>query len=222
MLFPYPGIPDDGITVTFDRDLALARDEVTFVTPEHPLVLTGLDLILSSETGTTSVALLKNKALPVGTLFIEMMFVADVSALKSSQVFRYLPPTPIRILMDQNGNNLSEQVTFDTLNHQLSPVNRHTAIKLVGASQSMIHPLLADGQEYAKKEIEPLKEKALASVKLQLENELDRLKNLKDVNPNIRQQELTHLQEQIQTISNYIEQCQLTLDAIRIILVSHQ
>ena len=222
MLFPYPGIPDDGITITFDRTTALSRDDVTFVTPEHPLIATGLDLILSSETGTTSVALLKNKALPVGTIFLEMMFVADVSAPKETQVFRYFPATPVRILMDQQGNSLTEKVSFETLNSQLAPVNRHTAIKLINASQTTIHPLLSKGQEFAKEAMLPLKQQALQNAQEQLTNELDRLKQLKQVNPSIRQEEIDHLEQQQQTVTHYIEQSQLTLDAVRVIFVSHQ
>ena len=120
MLFSYPGIPDDGVTVTFDRDLALARDEVMLITPEHPLVATGLDLILGSDTGSTSVALIKNKAIPVGTVFLECMYVVDASAPRSSQVSRYLPATPIRVLLDQQGQNLSDRIDFKKFNQTLS------------------------------------------------------------------------------------------------------
>ncbi|MCL1057186.1 RNA polymerase-associated protein RapA [Shewanella gelidimarina] len=222
MMFPtYPGLPEDGITVTFDRDIALSRDDIALITQEHPIVQTGLDLITSSETGTTSVAVLKNKALPAGTIFLELIYMADASAPKSSQLYRYLPPTPIRILLDKNGNNLSENVTYESFDRQLSAVNRHLASKLVTASQAILHPLFAKAETFAAAELKLLTESAREKMTQQLSGELERLKALKAVNPNIREEELTHLSGQMSELNRYLDGSQLQLDAVRLVLVSH-
>ncbi|WP_108945357.1 RNA polymerase-associated protein RapA [Shewanella halifaxensis] len=222
MMFPtYPGLPEDGITVTFDREMALSRDDIALITQEHPLVQTGLDLITSSETGTTSVAVLKNKALPAGTVFLELIYLADASAPKSSQLYRYLPPTPIRVLLDKNGNNLSDNVTYESFNKQLSAVNRHIASKLVNASQAILHPLFAKSEAFANAELNTLTECAREKMTSQLSGELERLKALKAVNPNIRDEELSHLSEQMNELNRYLDSSKLQLDAIRLVLVSH-
>ncbi|WP_028766549.1 RNA polymerase-associated protein RapA [Shewanella fidelis] len=222
MMFPtYPGLPEDGITVTFDREMALSRDDIALITQEHPLVQTGLDLITSSETGTTSVAVLKNKALPAGTVFLELIYLADASAPKSSQLYRYLPPTPIRVLLDKNGNNLSDNVTYESFNKQLSAVNRHIASKLVNASQAILHPLFAKAEAFANAELNTLTECAREKMTSQLSGELERLKALKAVNPNIRDEELSHLSEQMNELNRYLDSSKLQLDAIRLVLVSH-
>jgi ATP-dependent helicase HepA len=222
MLFPtYPGLPEDGITVTFDRETALSRDDIAFISEEHPLVQTGLDLITGSETGTTSVAVLKNKALPAGTLFLELIYMADASAPKSSQLYRYLPPTPIRVLLDKNGNNLATKVDYNNFEKQLSAVNRHIASKLVNASQPLLHPLLAKGQEQAQQGLDALLVDARASMTSQLTAELERLEALKAVNPNIREEELEYVRNQMAELNGYLDASQLQLDAIRMVLVSH-
>ena len=222
MLFPtYPGLPEDGITVTFDRETALSRDDIALITQEHPLVQTGLDLITSSETGSVSVAILKNKALPAGTLFLELMYMADASAPKSSQLYRYLPPTPIRVLLDKAGNNLSDKVDYDGFDRQLSAVNRHIGSKLVTASQAQIHPLLPKAQDVAEEKLAQLVEDARETMTTQITAELERLEALKAINPNIRDEELDHLREQIQELGGYMSDCPLQLDAIRLVLVSH-
>ncbi|MCG9695540.1 RNA polymerase-associated protein RapA [Shewanella sp. Isolate11] len=222
MMFPtYPGLPEDGLTVTFDREMALSRDDIALITQEHPLVQTGLDLITSSETGTTSVAVLKNKALPAGTIFLELIYMADASAPKSSQLYRYMPPTPVRILLDKNGNNLSDNVSYESFDKQLSAVNRHIASKLVNASQTLLHPLFAKAETYAQVELQQLTESARAKMTSQLTNELARLEALKAVNPNIRDEELTHLKEQMSELNQYLDGCLLQLDAVRLVLVSH-
>lgn len=222
MMFPtYPGLHEDGVTVTFDRDTALSRDDIALITQEHPLVQTGLDLITGSDTGTTSVAILKNKALPAGTLFLELIYMADASAPKSSQLYRYLPPTPIRVLLDKNGNDLSAKVDYTSFDKQLSAVNRHIGSKLVTASQPILHPLFAKGEEYAQAAVNELVVQAREKMTSQLTGELDRLESLKAVNSNIREEELEYLRNQMQELSTYLDASQLQLDAIRMVLVSH-
>lgn len=128
MLVPdFPGLSEDGITITFDREVALAREDAQFITWEHPLIRNGLDLILSGDTGSSTISLLKNKALPVGTLLVELIYVVEAQAPKQLQLNRFLPPTPVRMLLDKNGNNLAAQVEVETFNRQLNAVNRHTA-----------------------------------------------------------------------------------------------
>ncbi|WP_217551493.1 hypothetical protein, partial [Pantoea sp. GbtcB22] len=75
--------------------------DTQFITWEHPLIHKGLDLILSGDTGSCALTLLKNKALPVGTLLVEMIYVVEAHAPKSLQLTRFLPPTPVRLLMDR-------------------------------------------------------------------------------------------------------------------------
>jgi ATP-dependent helicase HepA len=55
----------------------------------------------------------------------------------------------------------------------------------------------------------------------QLSAELDRLESLKAVNPNIREEELEYLRNQMQELNTYLDASQLQLDAIRMVLVSH-
>ncbi|MCL2918512.1 RNA polymerase-associated protein RapA [Shewanella litorisediminis] len=222
MMYPtYPGLNEDGVTVTFDRNTALSRDDIALITLEHPLVQTGLDLITGSDTGTTCVALLKNKALPAGTIFLELIYLAETTAPKASQLYRYLPPTPVRVLLDKNGNNLSDKVDYDNFDKQLSGVNRHIASKLVNASQTILHPLFAKGEEFAGEALEILTRDARARMETQLGAELSRLEALKAVNPSIREEELEHLRQMMQELSGYLGNTQLQLDAIRLVLVSH-
>ncbi|RLV60926.1 RNA polymerase-associated protein RapA [Parashewanella curva] len=222
MLFPtYPGLPEDGMTVTFDRDVALSRDDIALITEEHPLVQTGLDLITSSETGSVSVAILKNKALPAGTLFLELIYMADASAPKASQLYRYLPPTPIRVLLDKNGNDLSSKVDYDSFDQQLSAVNRHIGSKLVTASQAQIAPLLPKAEQVAQVALETLVTEARETMIQKISAELTRLESLKAVNPNIREDELDYLKDQMTELNGYMDDCPLQLDAIRLVLVSH-
>ncbi|SDJ58861.1 ATP-dependent helicase HepA [Ferrimonas sediminum] len=221
MLFPsYPGLSEEGASVTFDRDTALSREDFQFLTSAHPLVASGIDLVTSGDTGSTSVALLKNKALPAGTLFLEMIFKVEAIAPSEVQIGRFLPPTPVRVLMDKSGKDLAPNVTFDSFNRQLMPVNRHTASKLVNASQPVLHPLLKQGDDYAQAQMSELVAQAQSDMEQQLGAELTRLEALKAVNPNIRSSELDAVREQISMVTAHLQRAQLDLDAVRMIVVT--
>lgn len=215
----FPGLPQDGMTITFDRNTALSRDDMALLSWDHPMMRGGIDLILGSEIGATSVALLKNKALPIGSILLELIFVAESAA--HPQLYRFMPPTPIRLLMDKNGQNLGEKVAFDAFNRQLTPVNRHLGSKLVTASQPVIHGLIGKGQAIAEELKAGIVDKARAQMAQTLQQDLDRLKALKAVNPNVRDSELDYLRNLQAELHHLIDQTQLKLDAIRFIVVTH-
>lgn len=215
----FPGLPQDGMTITFDRNTALSRDDMSLLSWDHPMMRGGIDLILGSEIGATSVALLKNKALPIGSILLELIFVAESAA--HPQLYRFMPPTPIRLLMDKNGQNLGEKVAFDAFNRQLTPVNRHLGSKLVTASQPVIHGLIGKGQAIAEELKAGIVDKARAQMAQTLQQDLDRLEALKAVNPNVRDSELDYLRNLQAELHHLIDQTQLKLDAIRFIVVTH-
>jgi ATP-dependent helicase HepA len=223
MLVPdFPGLPEDGCTITFERDVALSREDAQFITWEHPLIRNGLDLILSGDTGSSTISLLKNKALPVGTLLLELIYVVEAQAPKQLQLTRFLPPTPIRLLVDKNGTNLAGQVEFESFNRQLSAVNRHTGSKLVNAVHQDVHTILQKGEAQVEKAALALIEAAKTEADEKLSAELSRLEALRAVNPNIRDDELSAIESNRQQVLESLSQAGWRLDALRLIVVTHQ
>ncbi|RJE73697.1 RNA polymerase-binding ATPase [Pseudoalteromonas sp. MSK9-3] len=222
MLNPsFPCLKEDGITVTFDRDTSLSQEDAHFISWDHPMVQGAMDMICDDDFGCASVALLKNKKLPAGTFFVELIYIAEASAPKALQVGRFLPPTPVRVLLDKAGNNLADNVAFDAFNSQLSAVGRQTASKLANALQSAIHPLITQATELANAQLSTLTENAMVKMQSTMGEEQARLEALKAINPNIRDEEIQVFTKQKSELSTYIEKAQLKLDAIRLIVVSH-
>lgn len=223
MLVPdFPGLPQDGCTVTFDRNQALLREDAQFISWEHPIIRNGLDLILSGDIGSCAVSLLKNKALPVGTLLVELVYVVEAQAPKHLQLTRFLPPTPIRMLVDRKGNNLATQVEFDSFNRQLIAVNRHTASKLVNTLQQDVHAMLQQAEGLVAEQARTLIEQAKQEADDKLSSELARLEALKAVNPNIRDDELEALACNRHQVLANLNEASWRLDAIRLVVVTHQ
>lgn len=222
MLVPdFPGIAEEGNTVTFDRSLALMREDVLFLSWDSPIIRNGIDLIVSGDIGKSAVSLLINKALPAGTLLLEAIYVVEAQAPKGLELTRFLPPTPVRVLLDSKGNDLAAQVPFTGLEKQLKPMNKQMANKIVKMARADIEKLIAAGEQKIVPLAEALISQAKAECDRRLSAELHRLQSLQAVNKNIRQDEIDML-EDIKTQS--LQQLALAswrLDSLRVI-VSNQ
>ena len=217
----FPCLPEDGTTITFDRDTALANENYQLLTWDHPMVRGVMDLVLSDEIGNASIGLLKNEALPVGTFFLECLFTVEATAPAHLQLGRYLPTTPIRILVDKNGTNLADKVSEKVLDKQLSPVKKQMALQLIKALKPQITPLVAKAEAHGAQHIVAIQEKSLAAMQSKLSAEQHRLTALKAINPSVRQEEIDFISQQQDELSHYIDKAQLTFEAIRMIVVTH-
>ncbi|MFQ3338693.1 MAG: ATP-dependent helicase HepA [Colwellia sp.] len=217
----FPCLPEDGTTVTFDRETALVNENYQLLTWDHPMVRGVMDMVLCDEIGNASIGLLKNEALPVGTFFIECLFTVEATAPAHLQLGRYLPTTPIRILVDKNGHNLADKISESVLDKQLSPVKKQMALQLIKALKPQIKPLVEQAEAHGAQHIVAIQEKSLAAMQSKLSLEQQRLTALKAINPSVRQEEIDFISQQQDELSHYIDKAQLTFEAIRMIVVTH-
>tara|TARA_R110001583_G_scaffold53736_4_gene165355 strand:- start:2753 stop:5665 length:2913 start_codon:yes stop_codon:yes gene_type:complete len=217
----FPCLPEDGSTITFDRETALINENYQLLTWDHPMVRGVLDLVLSDEIGNASIGLLKAEALPVGTFFLECLFTVEATAPKNLQLGRYLPTTPIRILVDKKGNDLGDKVSEGVLDKQLTPVKKIMALQLIKALKSQIAPLVTKAEFHGEQQISAIQAKALKSMQSKLGQEQQRLTALKAINPSVRQAEIDFLAHQQDELSHYIDKAQLKFEAVRMIVVTH-
>ncbi len=214
----FPLGDDEAVTITYDRNLALSREDMQFLTWEHPMVQGGMDLVLSGSMGNTSVALLKNKALKPGTVLLELLYVSEVVAPRALQLGRYLPPAALRCLLDSNGNDLASKVSFDKLNEQLESVPRASANKFVQAQREVLNPKINAGEA----KIAPVHAQRVAEAKQRLaadtEEELARLTALQAVNPSVRTSELDALRHRREQGLAMLDKAALRLEAIRVLV----
>lgn len=209
---------DEGVTITYDRALALSREDMQFITWEHPMLLGGMDLVLSGSMGNTAVAIINNKALKTGTVLVELIFVTEVVAPKSLQLMRYLPKQALRCLLDARGNDIADKVAFNTLNKQLEKVPRGNAVKFIKTQRIMLEKQINLAEQKMQAIYTEQVIHAKSKFASEMEEELARLIALKEINPNIRDEELETLQQyKLQGIT-YLDKATLRLDAIRILV----
>ena len=223
MLVPdFPGLKEEGVTVTFDRQLALAREELEFLTWDHPMIRQGIDLIASGDIGKASMALLVNKQLPAGTLLVELIYMIESQSPKGLQLNRFLPPTPVRLLLDSKGNNLAGQVNFDTLQNKLKPLSKDIANKMVKMARPNIEQLIKLGDRKITEIAQAQIQEASRLADQTLSTELNRLIALKAVNKNIRQAEINVLEKQRVLSLEELSKASWRLDSLRVIVTNKE
>jgi len=214
----FPLGDDEGVTITYDRAQALSREDMQFLTWEHPMVQGGMDLVLSGSMGNTAVALIKNKALKPGTVLLELLYVSEVVAPRSLQLGRYLPPAALRCLLDANGNDLGPRVAFETLNDQLESVPKASANKFIQAQRDVLAQRISAGEA----KILPAHEARVAEAQQRLaaeaDEELARLTALKAVNPSVRDSEVDAVRKQREDGLAALNKAALRLEAIRVLV----
>lgn len=221
MLVPdFPGLSEEGNTVTFDRELALMREDVLFLTWDHPMIRNGIDLITSGDIGKSAISLLVNKNLPAGTLLLEAIYIVEAQAPKDLQLTRFLPPTPVRILLDNKGNDMASQVSFAGLEKQLKPVNKQMANKIAKMARGDIEKLIAFSDEKVVPQAQSLIEQAKQNADHTLGTELHRLTSLQAVNKNIRADEIQALEQLREASLKHLDQANWRLDSLRVIVSS--
>ncbi len=216
----FPGLSDDGITLTWDKDHALSRDDLQFLTWEHPLVSGAIDMLLSGDYGNTAFCTIKLPPLQAGSLLIETIFTPHCAAPKSLQLNRYIDQGMHRILLDSNDNNLAEIINVDNINTLAKRVPNKSAQNLIKHARNQIEQQIAKTELLAKQQQPLMIAKALKNINQQMENELSRLQALAEINPNIRQSEIEYQRNTLSSLQKYASSLQFKLEAIRIIIVT--
>lgn len=214
----FPLGSDEAVTITYNRELALSREDMQFITWEHPMVQGGMDLVLSGSMGNTAVALLKNKAIKAGTMLVELLYVSEAIAPKHLQLGRFLPPIALRCLLDDKGNDLASRVSFETLNDQLGNVPRSSASKFARAQRDTLLRLVDTGQTTMQPRHTERVEQACAAFSASMDEEIQRLTALQAINPSVRDEEIDTLRAYKEQGLAMFGKAALRLEAIRVLV----
>ncbi|MDW7692993.1 RNA polymerase-associated protein RapA [Flammeovirgaceae bacterium SG7u.111] len=211
----FPSIPDKGISVTFERKRALAREDVSFISWDHPMVTGALDMVLSTGTGAASYAVLRGTG--NSSILLEALFVLETSGGQNIDVDRFLPATPLRVVIDHSGEDVTEEYPVELLEQQLRPGQIDDLLE----NETLVDTIFPNMLRAASQLAEELREKEIAKgqeqVNLSLDHEIGRLIALHDKNKNIRAEEIQLAVEEKATLSSLIQHAKIRMDALLLV-----
>ncbi|MBT4161785.1 MAG: RNA polymerase-associated protein RapA, partial [Gammaproteobacteria bacterium] len=217
--YRYPELPDDGLTYTFDRQTALAREDVHYFTWENPLVEQALDLVVSDITGNCTVIVVKIPGVKTGTMMLESLHVIECIAPADLGADRYLPPRVVRSMITTQGTDVAGNVAYQAWENPLE-IDHDAIAKIIAQQEGTIRRLISKAEDAARQKFEPMQADALSAMTAQLDGEIQRLRALAEINPNVRQDEIEFLESSRQELAFAIEKSQVRLDAVRLFFVA--
>lgn len=209
----FPALPDEGLNVTFDRTRALSREETTFMSWDHPVARTALELLLTSEAGNSSFGVWEGA--PMKGVLLETYFVVECVAPASLHSDRFLPVTPIRVQVDHTGEDRTE--VFHVSAEQLRVGNHHKLLGQEKFRRTMLPMMLDACRGIAGGTMGEIVEVAVADSDAALGREVDRLVALGEINDHVGEEEVAALRGQRDALRQAISKARLRLDAVRII-----
>ena len=174
-----------------------------------------MDSVTSSGLGKAALASLSVKALPPGTLLMEAVMTVHCPAPEALQLTRYLPVSPLRLLVDVNGKELSGALPHDRLNDLCSNIRRRTAQAVVPQIRPQVEAMVAHVERLSEPHLEPMKQQALEQLAANFEPEIRRLEALKKVNPAIRDEEIDYFRNQLAAAREAVGRASLAPEGIR-------
>ena len=86
--------------ITYDRKKALAREDIEFLSCDHPMVNGAIDMVLGREDGNCSFAIWHSQ--DSEAILLEVIFVIESIAPANLHIDRFLAATPIRVVVDHS------------------------------------------------------------------------------------------------------------------------
>lgn len=211
-------IPEDGMTLTFERDQALVREDMAFMTYEHPLMQSIFETVHSGTFGNASVATLQSNALPEGMLLLEVNFRVEAIAPKVLNLISYLPKPILRIFVSQQGTDFSQKISSQAIASHVHRLDKSRAGQVIKARREVIEARYEQAVQLANAELSAISEEAINRFNQRFDNEIERLQYLQRINPNVRENEINQLKRLQEQGLQALSQLTLIPDSMRVLI----
>ena len=209
----FPPVPEEGMSVTFDRTKALSREDLGLLSIDHPLVRGALDLLLGAESGNSAFAMWRGSGSE--GLLLEAWFVVECVAPAALHADRFLPPQPLRVIVDHTNAEFTDTAKLDA-----ARLEKGDVVKLLdrGAVRKKVVPaMLKKANAFAAQKSKAVVDAAVVEMEKQLREERERLEDLRQRNDHIRPGEIVALTDQQDQLRAAMEAARPRLDAVRLV-----
>ena len=211
----FPSLPREGALATFDRKRAIQREDITFLTRDHRLLWDTLDLLLNSPAGTVSFCQVESTG---PNIVLEAVYQHESVSRIQWHVERFLPPSPIRVVVDIRGNDLTGRYELPETAHSGTETALRQLLEAGGLNLGVMKALLDATGNTALRVAETRQIEAGRQAVDALGAELQRLIDLQKINDHVRPEEINLARGQLNDTLKAIGKARLRLDSIRLIL----
>jgi len=133
-------------------------------------------------------------------------------------VDQFLAPTPVRVLVDIHGKDLTDDTNYSRLTDDVEDAPLPRFLERPGFNGTLLKNLVEAANERAKAHTLTLKKTARERAAAVLTADLQRLVDLSKLNDNVRPEEIDLAKKQVLQVRTAIEAARLRLDSLRLIV----
>ena len=174
-----------------------------------------MELLLGAETGNCAFAVLPTAN--DRTMLLESVFVLETIAAPRLHADRFLPPTPVRVIVSHKLADVTETFQDDAWEAKLQKGSPYKLIENADIAQRKLPAMCEAASELAETRATSLRQSALEKMNHLLGHEVQRLQTLQRVNNHVRPREIELAQAQQKELATALQQARLRLDSLRLI-----
>jgi ATP-dependent helicase HepA len=207
----FADLTEDGLSATFDRTTALSREDLQFLSIDHPLFRDALGQLLDGPSGNAAFA-----NLPSGqgkAILLECAFVLEAIAPPRLQLDRFLPPTLLRVIVDHTGTAQTKAPPASLL----QPGDARRIVSQESFKTTLFPKMLEAAQGIATRASAKPADTARELAREIIGKQIARLKDLATRNPQVSPEEIKALDSALRETEEAIKNARVRLDSIRLI-----
>lgn len=211
-----PGLDEEGVTVTYNRPTALAREDVLFFTWEHPIIMESMSVLLGSDIGKACLGTFAHKGVPAGTVLLEALFRIECLAPRYLEAGQFLDYTPVRMLVTKDGKEVGDKLSAAYLAEALQSVPSATSAAVLSKLRTILESLFGTLNERATDTTAQRREAAIEKASHFYHSESSRIAYLRTINPGVTDGDLEALSEEKSACITALQQTKPVLEGLRV------
>jgi ATP-dependent helicase HepA len=179
------------------------------------MVTGAMELLLGAETGNCAFAVLPTAN--DRTMLLECLFVLEAIAAPRLHADRFLPPTPVRVVISHKLADVTESFCDDTWEAKFQKGSPFKLLENADIARRILPAMIEAATKLAEAQSAALRQAALHAMNQLLGHEVQRLQMLQQMNDHIRPQEIQLAQAQQAELATSLQASRLRLDSLRLI-----
>lgn len=210
----FPVMPSEGLTVTFHRKKALAREDAVFLSWDHPTVHGVINLMAGGNYGNSGFGFIESPH--KAALLLEAVFVVDCIAPGKLHADRFMPPVPLHFVIDHGMDDLTKDCRGKEFAESIRDCRPHLLLDKPKVCK-LIPQMLSCVNKRANKEKQKISKTSLSEMHRFYESEIERLEELRKINPTVSEKEIEAFRSEQSSLEKCLSEPSLTLDSVRVI-----
>ena len=179
------------------------------------MVTGAMELLLGTETGNCAFAVLPTPN--DRTMLLECILVLEAIAAPHLHADRFLPPTPVRVVLTHRLADVTESFRDEAWEARLQKGSPSKLLENADIVRRILPAMVEAASKLAETQAAKSRQSALNTMNHLLGHEVQRLQMLQQVNNHIRPEEIKLAQTQQVKLATALQASRLRLDALRLI-----